>query len=66
MDNNDPEQQPLNGSKPEDKSDDGKPKPGEYQEKRKACFCFPLKCEIIFGGFLLLAIFTFNYLLEGL
>ena len=30
------------------------PQPGEYVEKREFCFCFSLKCGIIFVGILLL------------
>ena len=61
----DPEQQPLNpdpeNNKPADppKNDDvsdGKPKPGEYIEMRKRCYCFSLKCDIIFGACLLIAL----------
>ena len=30
------------------------PQPGEYVEKREFCFCFSLKCGIIFVGILVL------------
>ena len=59
----DPEKTPLvlyEGGNPNPEGDimrtnnGAQPQPGEYVEKRDFCFCFSLKCGIIFVGILLL------------
>ena len=67
---NDPESQPLNQDpekgQPKEKKevDDGKPKPGEYIEMRKHCYCFSHKCEIIFAASLFIGALIFQYAAE--
>ena len=62
---NDMESQPLMGDNPPPATpDDGRPKPGEYVEMRKHCYCFSHKCEIIFAASLLIGILALQYLMD--
>ena len=64
-DNDDPEAQPLNGGAPKNnKEDKNKPGPNDYVEKRKYCWCFSIKCEVIFCGFVIFAFFMIDYVLQ--
>ena len=64
--NDDPEAQPLNGSSPNNnpRPNADSPAPGDYVEKRKYCFCFSMKCEVIFCGFVILVFILIDYVLQ--